>query len=220
VISGGKVPSRLTTSRRQIASHAARQQQLAALSAAAKHIVAPNTGHYPHITDPGIVVQAVREIVSSSFWPCGGDADRPLRPNPTALSNPGPAADGAAEGDAQAPVSQCLAASSRGTAEGDHAVIRRRRHVTRVPAFEDQCWDGVQDDAAWPNRPGLPRTSSRLNFRTTRTEFNWSGVRVTVQRCGCWLTGALSPAAGDWGPCSCAERLRSHAGFGDARDNR
>jgi pimeloyl-ACP methyl ester carboxylesterase len=96
VISGGRAPSRLTTSTKQVAIHATRQQQLAALSATAKHIVAPNSEHWPQITDPAIVVQAVREIVASTSGPWVGDTERPHRPGPAAWSNPGPTAGGMA----------------------------------------------------------------------------------------------------------------------------
>lgn len=76
VIRGAKTPPRLTTSPKQVANHTARQQQLVALSAIGKHIVAPNSGHYPQITDPETVVQAVREIAASSCGPPTGEIQR------------------------------------------------------------------------------------------------------------------------------------------------
>lgn len=75
VISGGRTPFRLTASPKHAAIHAARQHELAALSARAKHIVAPNSGHCPQITDPGMVVETVREIVASTSGPWVGDTD-------------------------------------------------------------------------------------------------------------------------------------------------
>jgi pimeloyl-ACP methyl ester carboxylesterase len=75
VITGGKTPPLVTTSPKQVRSHAARQKQLVALSAIGKQIVAPSSGHYPQITEPEIVVQAVREIVT---WSCRSSAPAPL----------------------------------------------------------------------------------------------------------------------------------------------
>lgn len=64
VVTGAKTPSRLAMSPARVQSHASRQQQLVALSAIGKQIVAPNSGHFPAVTDPEIVVQAIREIVA------------------------------------------------------------------------------------------------------------------------------------------------------------
>jgi pimeloyl-ACP methyl ester carboxylesterase len=76
VITGGKTPPRMTTSPKQVLNHAARQEQLVALSAIGEQIVAPNSGHYPQITDPEIVVQAVREIITSSCRSPAGETQR------------------------------------------------------------------------------------------------------------------------------------------------
>ncbi len=69
VVSGGKTPPRLTTSREQVRRHGARQLKLVELSALGRHAVAPASGHFPQITDPDIVVRAVGEVLAS--WAAG-----------------------------------------------------------------------------------------------------------------------------------------------------
>ncbi|HEV7807690.1 MAG TPA: alpha/beta hydrolase [Solirubrobacteraceae bacterium] len=64
VVSGSRTPPRLTTSPQQASRHAARQRQLVALSARGTHVFAPATGQFPQVTDPEIVVGAVREVVA------------------------------------------------------------------------------------------------------------------------------------------------------------
>jgi pimeloyl-ACP methyl ester carboxylesterase len=64
VVSGSRTPPRLTTSRDQVRTHAVRQKQLVTLSPLGRHVLAPETGHVPQVTDPEIVVRAVREIAA------------------------------------------------------------------------------------------------------------------------------------------------------------
>ncbi|MEA2144072.1 MAG: hypothetical protein QOI64_2502 [Solirubrobacteraceae bacterium] len=64
VVSGSRTPPRWTTSPQQIRTHATRQRQLVGLSARGTHVVAPASGQFPQVTDPAIVVSAVREIVA------------------------------------------------------------------------------------------------------------------------------------------------------------
>jgi len=69
IVSGGRPPPRWTTSPQQVRTHAARQRELVALSQRATHVVAAATGHFPQVTDPEIVVGAVREVVARSRRP-------------------------------------------------------------------------------------------------------------------------------------------------------
>jgi pimeloyl-ACP methyl ester carboxylesterase len=39
------------------------QDELAALSSDSEHITAPEVGHYMHLDDPDLVVQAIRDLV-------------------------------------------------------------------------------------------------------------------------------------------------------------
>jgi len=64
VISGARAPSAWAMSRERIARHAARQQQLVALSAIGKHTIAARSGHSPQVSNPEIVVRAIREIIN------------------------------------------------------------------------------------------------------------------------------------------------------------
>jgi pimeloyl-ACP methyl ester carboxylesterase len=64
VVSGSRTPPRWTTSPQQIKTHATRQRQLVGLSARGTHVLASASGHFPQVTDPGIVISAVREIVA------------------------------------------------------------------------------------------------------------------------------------------------------------
>ena len=64
VVSGTKRPPRWTTSPEQVRRHAARQRELVTLSAVGTHAVAPASGYFPHITDPEIVLRAVRELAA------------------------------------------------------------------------------------------------------------------------------------------------------------
>jgi pimeloyl-ACP methyl ester carboxylesterase len=66
VVSASRTPPRWTTSPQQVSTHAARQRQLVALSAHGTHVFAPATGQFPQVTDPEIVVGAVREIVAGT----------------------------------------------------------------------------------------------------------------------------------------------------------
>jgi pimeloyl-ACP methyl ester carboxylesterase len=66
VVSASRTPPRWTTSPQQVRTHAARQRHLVALSSRGTHVVAPATGQFPQVTDPEIVVGAVREIVCGS----------------------------------------------------------------------------------------------------------------------------------------------------------
>jgi pimeloyl-ACP methyl ester carboxylesterase len=65
VVSGSRPARRWTTSPQQVRTHAARQKQLVTLSARGTHTVAPSSGQFPQVTDPEIVVRAVREIVAA-----------------------------------------------------------------------------------------------------------------------------------------------------------
>jgi pimeloyl-ACP methyl ester carboxylesterase len=51
VVTGARTPSRLAMSPARVQSHASGQQQLVALSAIGKQIVAPNSGHFPAVTE-------------------------------------------------------------------------------------------------------------------------------------------------------------------------
>lgn len=65
VISGGRTPPRWTTSPEQALRHAVRQAELVELSARGTHAVAPASGHFPQVTDPEVVVRAVRALVAT-----------------------------------------------------------------------------------------------------------------------------------------------------------
>jgi pimeloyl-ACP methyl ester carboxylesterase len=65
VLSGSRTPRRWTTSPQQVRTHAARQKQLVTLSERGTHTVAPSSGQFPQVTDPEIVMRAVREIVAA-----------------------------------------------------------------------------------------------------------------------------------------------------------
>ena len=65
VVSGGKTRPRLTTAPEQVRRHGARQLELVKLSALGTHAVAPASVHFPQITDPQLVVRAVREVLAA-----------------------------------------------------------------------------------------------------------------------------------------------------------
>lgn len=65
VVSGSRTPRRWAMSPEQVRRHATRQRELAGLSALGRHTVAPASGHFPQVTDPDVVVRAVREIVAA-----------------------------------------------------------------------------------------------------------------------------------------------------------
>jgi pimeloyl-ACP methyl ester carboxylesterase len=44
------------------------QDELAALSAGSVHVIADRAGHYVHLDDPGLVVQAIRDLVRRCRW--------------------------------------------------------------------------------------------------------------------------------------------------------
>lgn len=94
--------------------------------------------------------------------------------------------------------------------------MRRQRHTTNVPAAEHLRWDVAQPEDVGRYTLRLPRTPSRAYVWTARADHNQLDVRIAVTHCGCWLTGASPPAAGDWGPCFYSGRIRSHAGLCDA----
>jgi pimeloyl-ACP methyl ester carboxylesterase len=63
VVTGAKTPSRLTATSAQIERRADRQRQLAALTPRGEQILARRSGSIPQITDPGVVVEAVRRLI-------------------------------------------------------------------------------------------------------------------------------------------------------------
>jgi len=63
VVTGGRAPSRLTTSPAQAQRHDQRQRDLVALSPQGTQVMAPHSGHLPQITDPAVVVQAARNVL-------------------------------------------------------------------------------------------------------------------------------------------------------------
>ena len=65
VVSGSKTPPRWAMSPERIRTHAARQLELARLSALGRHTVAPASGHFPQVTDPAVVVRAVRDVAGA-----------------------------------------------------------------------------------------------------------------------------------------------------------
>lgn len=67
-----------TPTRSSVAAFSARQQELVALSAYGRQIKAASSGYLPQITDPEIVVRAIREIVALENGP-PVEADRSQR---------------------------------------------------------------------------------------------------------------------------------------------
>ena len=65
VVSASRTPPRWTTSPQQVRTHAARQRQLVTLSGRGTHVVAPASGQFPQVTNPEIVVGAVRDMVAA-----------------------------------------------------------------------------------------------------------------------------------------------------------
>jgi len=62
VVSGAMKPSAWVMSPERVRLHAARQDQLSALSTLGSRVVAQRSGHFPQITDPDTVVGAVRDM--------------------------------------------------------------------------------------------------------------------------------------------------------------
>jgi pimeloyl-ACP methyl ester carboxylesterase len=64
VVTGERVPSKLTTAQPQAERHDRRQLDLVALSPQGTRLLAPHSGHFPQITDPDVVVRATRQVLA------------------------------------------------------------------------------------------------------------------------------------------------------------
>lgn len=64
VVTGGKPAMAWATSAQALAARADHQRRLATLSPKGKQIIAKRSGHFPQLSEPAVVVGAVREAVS------------------------------------------------------------------------------------------------------------------------------------------------------------
>ncbi len=62
----GDIPTIVITAGRQPEESRAEQQRIAALSTRGQQIVAIGSGHWIHLDDPGIVVEAIRQVVDAA----------------------------------------------------------------------------------------------------------------------------------------------------------
>jgi pimeloyl-ACP methyl ester carboxylesterase len=63
VISGGARPPKLLMSPAALQARRAHQQELARLSAQGEHVVAAHSGHFPQLSEPGLVLEVLRRLV-------------------------------------------------------------------------------------------------------------------------------------------------------------
>jgi pimeloyl-ACP methyl ester carboxylesterase len=66
VVSGGKAPPAWLAERAAIRARAENQASLALLSSQGLHVIAPDSGHFPQISEPALVVSAIAQVVSAA----------------------------------------------------------------------------------------------------------------------------------------------------------
>ncbi|MGE0553631.1 MAG: alpha/beta fold hydrolase [Gemmatimonadales bacterium] len=66
VVTGGKPAMRWATAAEAVAARAAHQRALAGLSPSGKQIVAAKSGHFPQLSEPEVVVSAIRDAASQA----------------------------------------------------------------------------------------------------------------------------------------------------------
>ncbi len=65
VVTGGRPAMKWATPTQALAARAEHQRRLTTLSPRGKQLIASRSGHFPQLTEPEVVVEAVREVVSS-----------------------------------------------------------------------------------------------------------------------------------------------------------
>ena len=66
VVSGGKVPPAWLAAPVAIRLRAENQASLALLSSQGRRVIAPDSGHFPQISEPALVVSAIAQVVSAA----------------------------------------------------------------------------------------------------------------------------------------------------------
>lgn len=64
VVTGGRDPPRWLTSPAALRARRSHQQELARLSAQGEQVIAANSGHFPQLTEPGLVLGVLRSLVA------------------------------------------------------------------------------------------------------------------------------------------------------------
>ena len=83
VITGAKPALAWLTPREVLAARMSHQKKLAALSPRGLQILAPESGHFPQLSEPQVVIDAVRSVVWSIPGLRGRERDRMREENPT-----------------------------------------------------------------------------------------------------------------------------------------
>jgi pimeloyl-ACP methyl ester carboxylesterase len=66
VVTGGLTPRGAMLSPAAVAARRAHQQDLARLSPLGEQVIAQQSGHFPQLTEPGVVVEVLRELVAAA----------------------------------------------------------------------------------------------------------------------------------------------------------
>jgi pimeloyl-ACP methyl ester carboxylesterase len=69
VVTGGKPAMSWLIPAPMLAARAEHQRRLAALSPKARQVIAERSGHFPHLSEPRVVVQAIRETLANAKLP-------------------------------------------------------------------------------------------------------------------------------------------------------
>lgn len=67
VVTGGMPPPKWIMPRRALQARLQHQRELARLSPRSEHVVARGSGHFPQLSEPGVVIETLRRLVAAAF---------------------------------------------------------------------------------------------------------------------------------------------------------